>query len=122
MKRTFVQCADVLLEEGADPAAPGGAVTLELCGSWDHSGPCRWPHETSADWEGRRGRVRVVFLAADEDERQVRALITRALANGTCVGPDGKLSQWESSDQHAEVPAELDQAWGARMAVSSGTA
>jgi hypothetical protein len=55
MKRTFVQCATVELEAAADPAAPGGAVTLALCGSWDHAGPCRWPHLTMTEPPGERG-------------------------------------------------------------------
>jgi hypothetical protein len=117
MKRTFVQCADILLEPGADPAAPGGAVTLALCGSWDHAGPCRWPHETSAQWagdgDGRRGRLRTVFTADAEDEAHVRALIAQALAGGECMGPDGKLSRWEASEHGAGVPGGSEVAWGA---------
>ena len=96
MKQSFVQCAEVMLEPGADPAAPGGAVTIALSGIWDHTGPCRWPHETSAEWDERRGRLRVAFTADAEEEKHVRALIERALAGGACVGPDGKLSQWTS--------------------------
>src|SRR5882757_3124482 len=82
MKRTYVQCVELLLKPGADAAAPGGAVTLALCGSWDHAGACRWPHETTAAWDERRGRVRVVFAADAEEENQVRALIDQALAGG----------------------------------------
>ena len=85
-----------MLEPGANPAAPGGAVTLALCGSWDHAGPCRWPHETSAEWNERRGRLRVTFTADADEEKRVRALIERALAGGKCVGPDGKLSRWSN--------------------------
>lgn len=94
MKRSYVQCAELLLEPDADPAAPGGAVTLALCGSWDHAGTCRWPHETLAAWDGRRGQVRVVFAADPEEENHVRMLIYRALAGGECTGPDGRFSRW----------------------------
>lgn len=112
MKRTFVECAILLLEPGADPAAPGGAVTLALCGSWDHSGACRWPHHTSAEWDERQGRVRVVFVADEEDEKHVRALIDRALASGECVGPDGKASRWETTGHSAGILSKSEEALG----------
>ena len=115
MKQSFVQCAELSLEEGADPAAPGGAVTKDLCGSWDHAGPCRWPHETSATWDGRQGTVRVVFVAEPEDEERVRALIDRALANGECTGPDGKLSRWKVTENAAGALTENEASWGARI-------
>jgi hypothetical protein len=115
MKQSFVQCAEVILEAGADPAAPGGAVTLALCGSWDHPGACRWPHHTSAVWDGRddrRGEVRVVFVADREEEGHVRALIDRALASGECRGPHGQRSQWAVTDHRAGVLSETEKVWG----------
>jgi hypothetical protein len=120
MKRFFVQCADVVLEAGADPAAPGGAVTVALCGSWDHAGACRWPHQTSAVWDDRRGQVRVVFVAEEEEESRVRALIDEALAGGECVGPDGKLSRWEATGHGAGVLSESEVAWGRKLGESVG--
>src|SRR4051812_42287627 len=106
MKQSFVQCAEILLEPDADRAGPGGAVTLQLCGSWDHAGPCRWPHRTSADWDGRRGQIRVVFTTPTEEEAEVRRLIDRALASGECVGPDGKRSRWAATTHN---PGTLDE-------------
>ena len=120
MKRSFVQCAELLLEPGADPAAPGGAVTIALCGSWDHAGACRWPHQTFAAWDEQRGSVRVVFVADEEDENHVRALIDRALASGECVGPDGKLNRWEATEHSAGVLSESEEALGARIGGSRG--
>jgi len=120
MKQTFVQCVEVLLEAGADPAAPGGAVKLALCESWDHPGPCRWPHETAAEWDGRRGKVRTVFMADAEDEGHVRALIEQALAGGECAGPDGKLSRWQATGHGAGVLSESEGAWGAWFVGSQG--
>ncbi|RYD81164.1 MAG: hypothetical protein EOP84_11455 [Verrucomicrobiaceae bacterium] len=117
MKRVFVQCSTLLLEPDADPAAPGGAVTLALCGSWDHTGPCRWPHHTSAGWNEREGRVRVVFVAEEADRDHVRALISQALASGMCVGPDGRVSRWETTEHHAGTMTDdevaLGRSWGA---------
>ena len=120
MKRCFVQCAQVVLEPGADEAAPGGAVTVALCGSWDHEGACRWPHQTSTAWCDLRGQVRVVFVADEEDEEKVRALIERALAGGECVGPDGKLSRWVATGHQAGVPSESEGALGAEIAGARG--
>lgn len=120
MRQLFVHCADIHLDENADPAAPGGAVTLELCGSWDHSGPCRWPHETSAEWNGRSGQVRVVFVAEPADKNHVRALITQALVNGRCVGPDGKCSRWATTNPGVGLPSERDHAWGEKLGVAPG--
>lgn len=121
MKRSFVQCAELMLEPGADPAAPGGAVTVALCGNWDHAGPCRWPHQTAATWDERSGRVRVVFVAAPEDEDHVRALIDGALADGECVGPDGMLSRWTAAEQAAGILSESEEALGASIADATGT-
>jgi hypothetical protein len=116
MKQTFVQCAEVLLEPAADPAAPGGAVTLALCGSWDHAGVCRWPHQTLVTWDERRGRVRVVFVASAEDEPHVRTLIDQALTGGGCVGPDGKRSRWTTTEHRLGDLSESEEALGARIA------
>jgi hypothetical protein len=97
VKHSYVHCAELLLEAGSDPAAPGGAVTVELCGSWDHPGPCRWPHTALAEWEGCHGQVRVVFVAPAAEEAEVRSRIERALSGGTCLGPDGRNSRWTAS-------------------------
>jgi hypothetical protein len=51
MPEAFVVEAALALTEGCDSAAVGGAVTVELCGSWDHEGPCRWPHNSAIDPE-----------------------------------------------------------------------
>ena len=89
---------------------------MALCGSWDHAGPCRWPHQTSEEWDERRGQVRVVFVADAEDERHVRALIDRALAGGECVGPDGKLSRWVTAEHSAGLLSESEEAFGPSFA------
>ena len=122
MQRTYVQCAELTLKADADSAAPGGAVTLALCGSWDHAGPCRWPHETSGAWDGRRGRVRVVFAAKAEEEAHVRALIERALAGGECRGPDGTQSFWVVVEQGGGVLSESEEVLGVKIAESRGSA
>jgi hypothetical protein len=101
MPQPFVHCAELKLAAGADAAAPGGAVTIALCGSWDHEGGCRWPHQTAAELRDGRTSTRVVFVADREQEENVRSLIREALANGRCTGPDGLVSEWTLLTDHA---------------------
>jgi hypothetical protein len=92
-----------------DPAALGGAVTTELCGHWEHDGPCRWPHHTSTmetdadtdtdttetDTDDRRAIVvRVRFSAPPQEVAEVRRRIAVALERGELVGPDGRTTTW----------------------------
>jgi hypothetical protein len=78
-REAFVHEARLALGEGTDSRAPGGAITVALCGHWEHEGPCRWPHNTSVDVDGQSGRLRTVFIAPPEEEALVRELIERAL-------------------------------------------
>ena len=90
----FVHEAAIDLANGADPRAPGGAITVALCGHWEHEPPCRWPHHTDITPEGDRHVVRTVFTAAPEEEPAVRQRIVEALESGRQTGPDGRVSRW----------------------------
>lgn len=90
----FTHEATVELADGADPRALGGAITVALCGHWEHEPPCRWPHHTDVAVDGDRHVVRTVFTVAPEDEPAVRQRIVEALAAGQQAGPDGKVSRW----------------------------
>jgi hypothetical protein len=90
----FVHEAAIDLADGADPRAPGGAITVALCGHWDHEPPCRWPHHTEVTREGDRHGVRTVFSAAPEEEAAVRQRIVQALESGEQAGPDSEVSRW----------------------------
>ena len=93
-QRTFRLC----MENGGDSRAPGGAVTVGLCGSWDHSGPCRWPHYSSVKrMKNDRLKLTVEFNCSDEDYGEVISRIDAALASGELVGPDGVLSRWTAT-------------------------
>lgn len=86
--------ATVLLDAGADQRAPGAAVTVRLCGHWEHDGACRWPHHTAIDLhDGDQVTVRTVFVSKPEDADFVRDEIRTALRSGTLDGPDG-VSSW----------------------------
>ena len=77
-----------------DPAALGGAVTVALCGHWEHDGPCRWPHHTETSADGDEWVSTVRFNAPEEELESVRSTITRVLAAGSLVGPDGRRTTW----------------------------
>jgi len=95
METTFAHAATLWLEPGSDFRAPGGAVTVALCGSWSHGDrPCVWPHHTVVEQDGAQVMVRTVFRAGPEDEAEVRRLIEHALRDGRFVGPGGWESRW----------------------------
>ena len=77
--RAFVVEAEIDLREEADPAAVGAAVTVELCGHWEHEGPCRWPHNSAIEADRTPARFRTLFVADENEEVSVRTRIERAL-------------------------------------------
>jgi hypothetical protein len=82
--------------DGSDDRAPGGAVTVALCGHWNHEGACRWPHLSTIDpEEGGLHRLVIEFDASDQDLEMVTARVDSALESGRLTGPDGRLSVWE---------------------------
>jgi hypothetical protein len=99
--RTFVHEAFLSMAPGNDIAAPGAAITVELCGGWDHEPPCPLaPHHTQAE------RV------ADE----VRVRIGAALASGRLVGPDGRESRWRRRSDGPSAVRAYEQDHARRLA------
>jgi hypothetical protein len=99
-RRSYAHDAVIVLDGEGDDRAPGGAVTLALCGSWTHEPPCPLsPHHTSTSRDGDRLHVRVLFAAAATDEPRVRDLVAEALAGGECTGPDGVRTSWRLLEQ-----------------------
>ena len=99
--RGHVHQADIAFAPGADTRAPGGAVTTALCGSWDHEGSCRWPHQTSVDASTTPSTVRVVYVVDDDEFEQVRRMIESALTSGddwhTVAIAEGTLTAEEAT-------------------------
>ncbi|HEX3548467.1 MAG TPA: hypothetical protein VHU62_18160 [Mycobacterium sp.] len=95
-RAAYAHDAVVSLDPGGDTAAPGGAITVALCGHWDHQPPCPLaPHHTDAvPADGDTLRLRVLFAAEPDDEQRVRMLIGQALSSGRLTGPDGRVSTW----------------------------
>ena len=86
----------------ADEPALGAAVTLALCGSWDHDGPCPLaPHYTSTHTrvgDGDRDQdadtdVRIIFATEPERLDQVVGLTENALRSGALDTPNGR-AEW----------------------------
>lgn len=117
---------DAVLDMGldADLAAPGGAVTLALCGAFAHPPPCPVAaHHTRAHRRGGgdpqdtlRVAVRVLFAAEPAAEGAVRARIDGALAGGVCVGPDGTRTRWRLRSSAPGVVTEQEGPHAARLA------
>jgi hypothetical protein len=117
-RTAYAHDAVVILDPGGDSRAPGGAITVALCGHWDHKPPCPLaPHHTDATpADDDALRLRVLFATEPADEQRVRELITQALASGHLTGPDGRVTRWmvKSSDASRVRPDEADHA--ARLA------
>jgi hypothetical protein len=92
---TFVHDAVLDLDPDGDERAPGGAITVALCGSWSHDPPCPLaPHATRVERSGTRLQVRVLFATAPADEARVRGLIDHALSRGSGEDPEGARTSW----------------------------
>lgn len=75
----YVVEARLVLDDGHDPAAVGAAVTTELCGHWEHAGPCRWPHNNAIDTSVVPAIFRTVFVAEESEADEVRTRIETVL-------------------------------------------
>ena len=94
MRQAFAHEAVLVMEPDADVRAPGAAVTVALCGHWDHEPPCPLaPHWVRAAEDGGELRVRILFAAEPDTEPEVRHLIGLALS-GQVEFPDGFTAPW----------------------------
>ena len=75
--------AELTLDEALDPGAVGAAVTVELCGHWEHEGACRWPHNSAIDADRAPALFRTLFIASTREADEVRGRIERALLGAT---------------------------------------
>ena len=94
-----------------DVGAPGAAITVELCGHWQHAGPCRWPHYTSTAATAQGLTVRTLFVCAPAEETMVRSRIDAVLAAGVSpLGEPGRAWRLAASAPADLLPHERDQA------------
>jgi hypothetical protein len=116
VRSAFAHDAVLAMEHDADLAAPGGAVTLALCRAFDHAPPCPvTPHHTRAERRSDGVAVRVLFATDAGREAQVRALIDRALAAGSCTAPDGTRTCWTLCSSAPGAVTEPERAHAARL-------
>ena len=94
-----------------DVGAPGAAITVAVCGHWEHEPPCPLaPHHTAAERVGDVVRLRVLFAAEAGDEPEVRRRIDDALAHSELQTPDGTIARWRlvSTNVGTVRPEEAD--------------
>ncbi|UEL28809.1 hypothetical protein [Pseudarthrobacter sp. L1SW] len=95
MPGIYVHEATVLMDAGSGTGAPGAAITVALCGSWQHPPPCPLAaHHTAAQRDGETVTLRTIFTADPQREAEVRRRIDGALAHGSQAGPDGTVVRW----------------------------
>ena len=111
MRQVFAHDAVVTIAADGDVGAPGAAITVAVCGHWEHEPPCPLaPHHTAAERDGDVVRLRVLFAADPSDEPEVRRRIDDALASSQIETPDGAVARWRLvSSEGGEVrPDEAD--------------
>ncbi|WP_220137534.1 hypothetical protein [Streptomyces himalayensis] len=73
MRQAYVHEAVLVMERDADTQAPGAAITMALCGHWEHQPPCPLaPYHTRAERVGERVLLRTLFAADPATEHVVR--------------------------------------------------
>ncbi len=107
-RAAFAHDAVVAMQPGGSPNAPGAAITLALCGSWDHPPPCSLaPHYVTNTQEDETVTLRVLFATEPVNEQHVRTLIGEALATGHVTVPDGGVATWRlRSASRGEIRAD----------------
>jgi hypothetical protein len=112
--------AELDLAPGADEHAPGAAVTVALCGHWEHDGPCRSPHVTQSQHrDDGRLAVRVTVLAPADAADDVRRAVVAALRTGHQDGPSGP-STWRVLTDAPDRLTPDDEAWAGRQSPAAG--
>ena len=96
VRQAFVHDAVVIMEAGGDVRVLGAAVTVALCGHWEHEPPCPLaPHSADVQRSGNEVRLRVLFAAEPAAEAEARSRIEAALFQASLDGPDGVITRWQ---------------------------
>lgn len=101
------------MEPGADTRAPGAAITVALCGHWEHEPPCPLtPHHTGSTRVGADVHLRTLFAIEPAAAEGIHQRIDTALAVGQLIGPDGHLTRWQlrATQPSAVLPNEAEHA------------
>jgi hypothetical protein len=120
MRQAFAHEARLELAPDGDERAPGAAVTVALCGHWEHEPPCRVPHHSDVvARDGDHLTVRVLYACPPDDAGDVRSAVAAALDAGLLPvpGPDGGLpTRWQVLDQTPATITEGELPVAARLA------
>lgn len=111
MRQGFAHEAVLVMAPDADVRAPGAAITVALCGHWEHDPPCPLaPHHTDASRAGDEVRLKILFASEPDAADTVRRRIDDALAAGRLAGPDGITTRWQLrvSRRREPAPSERD--------------
>jgi hypothetical protein len=106
--RAYVIQAELLLGDGLDPAAVGAAVTVELCGHWEHEGACRWPHNSEIEARHDPARFRTLFVADEAESALVGNRIETTLRGAHAAA-------WRVLSVRSRAVAEADRALAERL-------
>jgi hypothetical protein len=121
VRETHAHEARLELDPDGDERAPGAAVTVALCGHWDHDPPCPVPHRSDVvARDGDRLTVRVLFACPPSDTDGVRAAVTAALTAGELPVPTpdgGAPTRWRVIDHQPTALTEGELPLAARLAV-----
>lgn len=113
MRQAFAHEAILVMAPEADTRAPGAAITIELCGHWEHDPPCPLaPHHTRADRAGGEVHLRILFAVEPNLEETARQRIEQALSRGRLPDLEGPPTTWQLRfSRRAEIaPEETDHA------------
>ena len=105
-REAYVYEAELELAPGVDSRAPGGAVTVALCGHWEHEGPCRWPHSSEIDTDASPARLRTVFACGAAEVDEVHHAIDAAV-RGTADWTVGKAERRAPHGDEVDLGARL---------------
>jgi hypothetical protein len=105
VRDAFAHDAHVRIRPGGDERAPGAAITVALCGHWEHEPPCPLAaHHTRAERVGDELHLRTLFAVEPELEDVVRRRIHAALASLQLVGPGDATTRWQlQSSERGDV-------------------
>jgi hypothetical protein len=96
MRQAFAHNAELVMASTEDLGAPGAAVTVALCGHWQHEPPCPVaPHHSRAERDGDSVHLRTLFAVDPAQAAEVRRRIDEALRAGEIRGPDHATTRWE---------------------------
>jgi hypothetical protein len=107
----------------ADEGSAGAALTVALCGHWEHDPPCPLaPHHTSAVRVDGRLALRILFATEPHRQAEARRRIADALSAGTGPSLHGEPVVWRliSQGPRAVADDEADHAASLAASASSG--